>query len=118
MRRAKRSTIWPERRWRGWGMTGRGMEEVKLAIRLRTSLHTPARCATPLHSGDLIPRMPKSPLMKRGARRAGCVGVPAKNYSQNAPTGARFEAMSAHNLSRDYQSPITPRFDDEEEEER
>jgi ATP-dependent Clp protease protease subunit len=39
-----------------------------------------------------------------------------KNYSQIRPGGARFDPMSAHNLSREYQSPVTPRFDDDDEE--
>jgi hypothetical protein len=41
-----------------------------------------------------------------------------KNYSQNGPAGARFDPMSAHNLTRDYQSPATPRLDDEDDDER
>jgi len=39
-----------------------------------------------------------------------------KNYSQNGPTGARFDPMSAHNLTREYPSPATPRFDDEDDD--
>jgi ATP-dependent Clp protease protease subunit len=47
------------------------------------------------------------------------LATPAKkNYSQKGPTGARFEAMSAHNLHREYQSPVTPRLDDEDDDER
>jgi len=41
-----------------------------------------------------------------------------KNYSQNGPAGARFDPMSAHNLNREYQSPVTPRLDDEDDDER
>jgi ATP-dependent Clp protease protease subunit len=40
-----------------------------------------------------------------------------KIHSQNFPAGARFGGMSTNNLSRDYQSPITPRFDDDEDDE-
>ena len=39
-----------------------------------------------------------------------------KNCSQNGPTGARFDPMSAHDLSREYQSPVTPRLDDEDDD--
>src|SRR3954469_19393275 len=39
-----------------------------------------------------------------------------KIHSQNSVTGARFAAMSTTNLSRDYMNPITPRFDDDEDE--
>jgi len=40
-----------------------------------------------------------------------------KNYSQNGRGGARFDLMSVHNLHREYQNPIVPRFDDDEEAE-
>ena len=47
---------------------------------------------------------------------AGAARPGKKNYSQNGPTGARFDSMSAHNLSREYPSPVTPRFDDEDDD--
>jgi ATP-dependent Clp protease protease subunit len=50
--------------------------------------------------------------------RWGLATPAKKNYSQKEPTGARFEAMSAHNLHREYQSPVTPRLDDEDDDER
>jgi ATP-dependent Clp protease protease subunit len=47
----------------------------------------------------------------------GRLAIPAKkNYSQNGPVGARFDSMSAHNLTREYQSPVTPRCDDDDDE--
>ena len=39
-----------------------------------------------------------------------------KNYSQNGPRGARFELMSAHHLTREYQNPIVPRSEDDDED--
>jgi ATP-dependent Clp protease protease subunit len=41
-----------------------------------------------------------------------------KNYSQKPPAGIPSYPMSAHNLSREYQSPVAPRFDDDDEDER
>ena len=40
-----------------------------------------------------------------------------KFHSQNRVTGARFDSMSAHNLSHDYQNPVTPRLDDDDDDE-
>ncbi len=42
--------------------------------RRAAELHTPALRATPLHGGDAQFTLAKIPSMKRGARRAGCVG--------------------------------------------
>jgi ATP-dependent Clp protease protease subunit len=39
-----------------------------------------------------------------------------KIHSQNNRTGARFDLMSAHNLSHDYQSTVAPRLDDDDDE--
>jgi ATP-dependent Clp protease protease subunit len=45
-------------------------------------------------------------------------GAGRKIHSQKWPAGARFDLMSTHNLSRDYHSPATPRFDDDEDEDQ
>lgn len=50
--------------------------------------------------------------------RLGNPRQPRKIHSQNGSAGARFDPMSTNNLSRDYHNPITPRFDDDEDDEQ
>jgi ATP-dependent Clp protease, protease subunit len=44
--------------------------------------------------------------------------VARKNYSQNRSADARYALMPAQTLSRDYHRPVTPRFNDEDEDDR
>jgi ATP-dependent Clp protease, protease subunit len=47
------------------------------------------------------------------------MATPVNKYcSQKPPAGIPSLPMSAHNLSREYQSPVVPRFDDEDDDER